>query len=208
MLRVVIADDHELVRRGLAETLRSMDDCEIVGEACDGLETIAITKKLLPDLLLLDAAMPYARGIEVFAEVKRWSAGTKVALITGFTSAAILADWIDAGVDGLFLKNCREKEMRKGLRTILSGGQYICEASARILKGRPDPVHLTAREREALSMIANGMTNAEIGQRLSISNKTVEKHRASLMAKLGVNSLPGLLTTALREGMLDEHRQL
>ncbi|MEQ5787558.1 response regulator transcription factor [Erythrobacter sp. NFXS35] len=208
MHRVVIADDHEIVRKGLAETLRSLGDCEIAGEACDGLETIAMAKALEPHLLLLDAAMPYARGIEVFSEIKRWNPKIMVAVVTGFTSAATLAQWLDAGVDGLFLKSCEELELRKGLRTILSGGQYICEASARILEQRPEAIQLTGREREVLALITNGLRNVEIGERLCISAKTVEKHRTSLMAKVGVQSLPALLTFALREGLLDEHRQL
>jgi len=208
MYRVVIADDHEIVRKGLAQTVRTIEGCEIVEMARDGLETIAITKRLKPDLLLLDAAMPYARGIEVFSEIKRWNSQTKVAVVTGFTSAASLADWLDAGVDGLFLKSCEEAELRTGLQVILAGGKYICDASARILERRCDAVQLTAREREVLAQIANGSTNVEIGEKLCISAKTVEKHRASLMAKLGVRSLPALITFALREGLLDEHRQL
>lgn len=206
--RVIIADDHAIVRRSLAEILTEIGNLTIVAEASNGLETIALVKQHSPDLLLLDAAMPLARGVQVYSEARRWSPNTRVVVITGFTSATLLADWLSAGVDGLFLKSAEPVEMRKGFEVVLAGGRFVSSEVTQRLENEPSLPELTDREREVLSLIASGHQNVAIGERLFISPKTVEKHRASLMAKLGVNSISALMTLALREGLLDEHRQL
>lgn len=208
MFTAIVADDHHFVRRGLVDILAGLGHVEIVAEADNGIAAIALVRQHRPDLLLLDAAMPLARGIEVFAEVRRWSPATRVVVVTGFTGAALLADWMAAGVDGLLLKSCSAEELRAGFETVLAGGNYVAaEVADRIAKDS-ERAALTPREREVLALIATGHMNVAIAERLSISVKTVEKHRASLMAKLGVNSVSGLLVYALQEGLLDEHRQL
>ncbi|WP_284126120.1 response regulator transcription factor [Parerythrobacter aestuarii] len=206
--RAIIADDHAIVRRSLADILAELGNVEIVAEADNGLETIALVKEHQPDLLLLDAAMPLARGVQVYGEARRWSPETKVAVVTGFTSTGMLADWMAAGVDGLFLKSAAPEEMREGFRQILAGGKYVAQGVSDKLAAEPEREQLTDREREVLALIAAGHQNVAIGEKLFISPKTVEKHRASLMAKLGVNSVSALLVHALREGLLDEHTQL
>lgn len=208
MRTAVLADDHAIVRQGLAELLAGIADVAIVAEASNGIEAISLVKQHKPDLLVLDAAMPLARGIEVFAEARRWSPDTRVAVVTGFTSVSLLADWMASGVDGLFLKTCDPEELKTGFETILAGGNYVAAEIAEMLAAADGGAELTAREREVLALIAAGNQNAAIGERLSISAKTVEKHRASLMAKLGVHSVSELLVHALREGLLDEHKQL
>lgn len=204
----IIADDHAIVRQSLSAILADIGTVDLVAEAQNGLETIALVKQHRPDLLLLDAAMPLARGIQVYGEARRWSPDTRVAVVTGFTSVGMLADWLSAGADGLFLKSAEPSEMKQGFMQILAGGQFVSQEVAEKLAAEPDREELTAREREVLSLIAAGHQNVAIGDALSISPKTVEKHRASLMAKLQVNSVSGLLVHALREGMLDEHSQL
>jgi DNA-binding NarL/FixJ family response regulator len=206
--RAIIADDHEIVRRALAALLSEIGTVVVIAEADNGIETIALVKQHRPDLLLLDAGMPLARGVQVFSEVRRWSPETRVAVITGFTATGMLADWMDAGVDGLFLKSSPPKEICTGLRLILAGGKYVAKDVESRLAATTRREALTAREREVLSLVASGHQNVAIGERLCISPKTVEKHRASLMAKLGVNSVSALLVHALREGMLDDHSQL
>ncbi|MEE9434709.1 MAG: response regulator transcription factor [Sphingorhabdus sp.] len=208
MRTAIIADDHDVVRHGLAAVLAEIDDVELVAQAANGIEAISLVKQHHPTLLLLDAAMPMARGIEVFSEARRWSPDTRIALVTGFTSTGLLTDWMAAGVDGLFLKSCAPDEMKTGFEAILSGGNYIAEEIIRMIAEKSDRPELTAREREVLALIAAGNMNAAIATRLSISAKTVEKHRASLMAKVGAHSISELLVYALREGLLDEHRQL
>ena len=204
----IIADDHAIVRRSLAAILSEIGTVDVVAEAENGLETIALVKEHKPERLLLDAAMPLARGVQVYGEARRWSPETRVAVVTGFTSTGMLADWMSAGVDGLFLKSAEPAEMQQGFTEILAGGKFVSQEVADKLAAEPEREELTAREREVLALIAAGHQNVAIGEKLFISPKTVEKHRASLMAKLGVNSVSALLTYALREGLLDEHSQL
>ncbi|MEM9086578.1 MAG: response regulator transcription factor [Pseudomonadota bacterium] len=206
--RAIIADDHAIVRQSLSGILADIGNIEIVAEASNGIETIALVKEHSPELLLLDAAMPLARGIQVYGEARRWSPDTRVIVITGFTSVSMLADWLSAGVDGLFLKSADPEEMRRGFLHVLAGGKFVAEEVSERLAAEPQREELTDREREVLDLIAAGHQNNAIGEKLFISPKTVEKHRASLMAKLGVNSVSALLTYALREGLLDEHKQL
>lgn len=208
ILNVVIADDHALVREAICGVVDRIPSAKIVSQASNGIEAIAAIRLHKPNLLILDAAMPLARGIEVFAETRRWSPDTRVVLVTGFTSTAILLDWIDAGVDGIVLKTCSTEIMKTAFETVLRGSNYIAEDISILLENRPSPQSMTSREREVLSQLANGKTNSEIADQLAISVKTVEKHRASLMSKLGVHSIAELMVSALREGLLDEHKQL
>ncbi|MEM0900648.1 MAG: response regulator transcription factor [Pseudomonadota bacterium] len=205
---VVLADDHEVFRAGTRDILQSIPDVEIVAEAGDGITTIKHVRKLQPDLLVLDSAMPMARGIEVFAEVRRWSPETSVVVLTGFTAPGFIADWLQAGVDGFLLKSCSVQDIRKGIETVLAGANYITPAASEILNNAVTPAPLTDREREVMAMVLAGRTNPEIAHRLSISVKTVDKHRGSLMSKLGVHSVAELMAFALREGLLDELKQL
>ncbi len=207
-ISVVIADDHEMVRKGLSDLFATMPGVIVAAAASDGLEAIALCRKLRPNLLTLDVGMPLANGAEVYAEVRRWSPETIVAVFTGFTSAGMLADWIASGVDGLFLKSCSEDELRTGLSALMAGKPYAAKDVLAILEGGDGASALTPREREVLSLIAAGLTTTNIGERLHISPKTVEKHRASLMEKFGVNSVAGLLSHAFKEGLLDPHTQL
>ncbi|MCG8492412.1 MAG: response regulator transcription factor [Sneathiellales bacterium] len=205
---VVIADDHMIVRSGLLQILERLDDVNVVAEADNGLAAIAAVKRYQPDLLVLDAAMPQAKGIEVLADCRRWSSSTAILLFTGFKSANILKDWLQADVEGILLKSSSGEEVEKSVLTILEGGRYVSQEAKDILDKTNLSVKLTNREREVLSMIATGQQNGEIAKRLFLSIRTVEKHRASLMAKLGVHSASELLVHALKEGLLDENKQL
>lgn len=205
---MIVADDHAVARTGTKAVLADLAGVEIVAEVGDGISAIAAVKTRQPDLLILDAAMPHAKGIEVLADARRWSPNTAVILLTGFTSAGILANWLSADVEGILLKSCEAGEMRTCVETVLAGGRFIAAEASDILD-RTTPVNtLTNREREVLSLLAMGHQSINIAERLSISSRTVEKHRASLMAKVGVNSIAQLIAYALREGLLEEHRQV
>jgi len=205
---VVIADDHALVRAGLKEILAALRlPVEVVGEAENGIEAIALGKSLRPDLMLLDAGMPLSRGMEAFGEVRRWSPETKLAVVTGFTAEAGLAEWISAGADGVFLKSCTPDEMAHGFALILEGERFVAAEVLRILERAEEREALSLRERQVLHLIAQGCANVAIAERLSISPKTVDNHRTRMMAKLGVHSTAQLLALALKEGLLDTNAQ-
>ncbi len=207
-LTIILADDHSMVREGLIKIIGELSHAQIVAQAENGLEAISLTKALRPDLLVLDAAMPLASGIEVLADCRRWSPKTRIVLMTGFTSGGILNEWLQAKVDAILLKSCSAEETLEGLQTVIAGGRFICEAAQKILNERPDTQALTLRETEVLSLIAKGFGNEAIGDRLCISKRTVEKHRASLMQKVEANSVAELLVFALKEGLLDSYKQL
>lgn len=205
---IVIADDHAIVRQGTLLLLSEIPNTRVVAQAADGLSALAAVKKHRPDMLVVDAAMPLARGIEVLSDTRRWSPNTRVILLTGFTSAGILSEWLDAGVEGMLLKSITPEEMKRGFEAVLEGGLFIAADIQDILKRANEVEKLTHREHEVMTLMTTGKTNAEIGDKLSISVKTVEKHRGSLMRKLGVNSVAQLMVYALREGLLEEHKQL
>jgi DNA-binding NarL/FixJ family response regulator len=199
--RVLIADDHELIRRAVRPLLRAIEGVAIVAEADDGFATIALAKTLKPDLLLLDVAMPKAGGLAVIGEVKRWSPATRVAVLTGITGTSVLAQLRDSGAVGLLSKTCTAQELDRGLRRIIAGEEYVSEdLRAAVAAGSPVG-SLTMRERQVLTLAAQGSSNAEIAALLNISTKTADNHRTNLMRKLGVHSAAELVALALRENL-------
>lgn len=203
----VIADDHAIVREGVAQVLASIGNVSVVGQADNGLTAIALVRKHHPDLLVLDSGMPHARGIEVYLEARRCSPETRTILFTGFTSLTLLSDWLEAGVNGLLLKTCEPEEMKEAFTAVLNGAPYVAENIVQMLKEATKAPALSPREREVLSLIAAGHSNASLSERLHISEKTAEKHRASLMRKLGVHSVSELMVYALRRGLLEDKKQ-
>ena len=204
----MVADDHALMRRASIQIIEEIPNARVVAEAEDGLDAITQARRFKPDMLVLDEAMPLAKGFEVLAEVRRWCPQTRVVVLTGLTSHNLLADYLAQNVDGLLLKSCQPDEVKRCFETVLAGHKFAAKEVRNILKENSDTRKLTPREGEVLSMVATGASNAEIAERLCISIKTVEKHRASLMAKLKVGSVAQLLAVALREGYLDAHKQL
>lgn len=205
--QVVIADDHAIVRGSIVEILSRIDNVEVAAEVGDGLSAIAAVKRYQPALLMLDAAMPEARGIEVFAECRRWSPKTAVMLLTGFASPSLLTDWLQANVNGILLKTCEPDEMQRGMEVLLAGGHFITDEVRSLINSGLKSKPLTLREHQVLSLIVRGERNESIGERLCISSKTVEKHRAAIMRKFDVNSVTELMICALRHGLLDDWHQ-
>ena len=204
----IVADDHQILRIGLSEILSAHKNITVVAQAEDGLSAVSLAKQHQPDLLTLDIAMPYAQGISVFSEVKRWSPNTRVAVFSGITSRTLLTEFKDSGAEGIFTKRGDIEEFKNAIPILLNGGQIISSDAAAIIATGSDTYDLTMRERQILSSIASGLTTRGIAEQLSISPKTVENHRSNIMTKLGVQSMAELLAYAIREGLFDVHNQL
>jgi len=191
-----------IVRNALRQVLSGIPDVEIVGEAVNGVEAITLCKTLQPMLLTLDSAMPMAKGMEVYGEVRRWAPETRICLVTGITARGHLAEWVAAKVDGVVFKTCSVDDMHECFSLLLEGGSHFSPAVLNVIESLEPSVDLTQRERQILHLLAEGCKNAEIAERLNISPKTVDNHRTKLMAKLKVHSMAQLLAYALREGLL------
>ena len=200
---VVIADDHDLTMQGMVSVLESHGGFEIVATANNGMDAIVAGKVHQPDIMLLDMSMPDATGLEVFAEVRRWSPNTRAAIITGNPTPAIFSLLEQAGIDGLFLKNAPVDEICAGIVRIAMGERVISNGAQAAINADGAREPLSARELEVLQSVANGLTNTKIAERLSISPKTVDNHRTNLMRKLGVNSSASLIVQAVKSGLID-----
>ncbi len=206
--RAVIADDHQIVRDGLRTAFEKPGlvmpaGIEVVAEAQNGFEALAEVKKHKPDILTLDIAMPLAGGAEVVTDIKRWSPDTRIIILTGINAPGLICTLLDNGVNGMFSKGSALEELYEKLPLILRGGRYIAEQFMQVMASHQNSQTLTDRERQTLNMIIAGKTNKEIARLMSISPKTVDKHRTSLMQKLEVHSVTELLAYALREGLID-----
>ncbi|RME65701.1 MAG: DNA-binding response regulator [Alphaproteobacteria bacterium] len=204
----IIADDHEIIRQGLRQALARLPDLQVVGEAANGLEAIRFVKTLRPTLLLLDLAMPFSKGIEVFSEARRWSPKTKIIVFTGLTAHGLAQQLAQAEVDGMVLKRGPIEDLLRAVNLVLAGGRYFAPELAAMLAEHSEPVPLTPREMQILSLLATGKSSGQIAQSINISRRTVENHRANIMRKVGVNSIAGLMSYAVREGLLETARQV
>jgi DNA-binding NarL/FixJ family response regulator len=208
--RVILADDHILVRRGLRRILEEKPDLEIVGEVGDGLALLNLLKKMTPNLIILDVSMPNLRGIEAIPEIRHVQPDVKVLMLTMHKEEEYLYQAISAGANGYLLKDDAEKELFTAIERIQRGKIYISPSLAdqsmqnwaRLRRGEDD-FHveelLTFRQREILKLIAEGKSNKEIGDLLCISVRTVERHRANMMDKLNVRKTAELVQYALRK---------
>jgi RNA polymerase sigma factor (sigma-70 family) len=208
--RVILADDHVLVRRGLRRILEEKETIEIAGEVGDGLELLNALKKMEPDLIILDVSMPNLRGIEAIPEIRHIRPEAKVLMLTMHKDEEYLYQAVSAGANGYLLKEDAEKELFIAISSIRDGKIYISPGLAdqsmqnwaRLRRGENDShivEALTVRQREILKMIAEGKSNKEIGDLLCISVRTVERHRANMMEKLNVRKTAELVQYALRK---------
>ena len=212
-VRIVIAEDHTILREGLRSLLSSNPSFEIVGEAEDGREAIKCVEKFKPDLILTDLSMPRMNGMEAIKEIKRESPTTKVLVLTVHRAEEYILATFRAGADGYLLKDSTHAELVMAVKKVLSGKQYISpEISEKVIEGYLDGRRtlktksswetLTQREREILKLIAEGYKNKGIADGLCISVKTVEKHRANLMEKLDLHSIQALTAFAIERGVV------
>lgn len=211
--RVVIAEDHTILREGLRALLSAEPDLEVVGEAEDGQEAIRLVEKLSPHLILMDLSMPRMNGLDAIRQIKRQSAGTKILVLTVHKTDEYILATLQAGADGYILKDSTHAELGMAIRTVLGGKFYLSPGiSEKIIDGylagnKPSKTTtpwqtLTARERGILKLIAEGYKNKDIAEYLCISVKTVEKHRANLMQKLDLHSVSALTALAIEKGLV------
>ena len=212
--RILIVDDHNLFRQGLRSLLASHTDFDVVGEAVDGKAAVSETLTLRPDIVLMDIALPGMNGLEVTAHIKRRRPELRVVLLTAFKSSEYLRDALNVGADGYLLKAASCDDLLVALRTVASGKRYMCpEVSDWLVDGflhpdqparRDSPLErLTRQERSILQLVAEGRTNRSVADFLSISTKTVEKHRSRLMQKLGLRHASELILVALELGLIE-----
>ena len=211
--RIVIAEDHTILREGLRSLLSASPDFEIVGEAEDGREAIRCVEKLKPDLILTDLSMPRMNGMDAIREIRRRAPETKILVLTVHKTEEYILATLQAGADGYLLKDSTHAELLAAVRHVLSGKHYISPGISdkvlegylegrKTLKARTSWETLTASEREILKLIAEGYKNKEIADDLCISVKTVEKHRANLMEKLNLHNVQALTTFAIEKGLV------
>ncbi|MFH1982076.1 MAG: response regulator transcription factor [Pseudomonadota bacterium] len=210
---VIIAEDHQLFREGLKAMLSDRKDLTLIDEAEDGLEAIRCVQKRPPDLLLLDLSMPRLSGISVIKDVKRAFPDVAILALTIHEADQYVLEAFEAGVDGYCIKDASREELMAAISSVLEGKAYISPgiaenvmegfiAGKKRLKKQTAWDTLTQREKEVLKLIAEGYLNKEIADLLSISAKTVEKHRANLMKKLDLHNAPALTAVAIEKGLL------
>jgi DNA-binding NarL/FixJ family response regulator len=212
-VRIVIAEDHTILREGLRLLLSSNPNFEVVGEAEDGREAIRCAEKFKPDLILTDLSMPRMNGMEAIREIKKQSPRTKILVLTVHKTEEYILATLKAGANGYILKDSTHAELMIAVKNVLSGKHYISPGiSEKVIEGylegrktlkiRTSWETLTQREREILKLIAEGYKNKEIADDLCISVKTVEKHRANLMEKLNLHNVQALTAFAIEKGLI------
>ncbi len=209
-IRLLLADDHPVVRRGIVSCLERHPSLEVVGEAVDGLEALNKARELVPDVLLTDIDMPHLTGLAVTEALQKELPRIKVLVLSTHTNTDFVLRCAQSGANGYILKQASPEEFVQAVETVHAGRPYFSPDVARIAlnqmvrgKGQgPDPSDLTNREREVLTYIAEGLCNKEIACRLNIGTRTVETHRERLMRKLDIHSIAGLTRFAVAKGLI------
>lgn len=209
---IVLADDHRVVRNGLRALLDAEADLSVVGEAADGLETLALVERVKPTVLVADLAMPGLSGLDVTREARRRSPETRTVILSMYADEAYVLEAMNNGAYGYVMKDASAADLLRAVREAAAGRRYLSpplklsavEDYARRHRGAPVDLYetLTSRERAVLHLAGEGLTNAEIGARLSISGRTAESHRANLMRKLGLRGQTDLVRYTIERGIL------
>jgi DNA-binding NarL/FixJ family response regulator len=214
VIRVLIAEDHLMVRAGIRALLEKAGDIYVTGEASNGQEAIEMTEALKPDVLIMDIMMPRMNGIQAAENIRDLKLPTRILLLSMYSDEGFVHQALQCGVKGYVLKSSVSDELLWAVRAVASGKTYLSSPISEIvvesaIHARPtaqdgDPLStLSPREKEILQLIAEGHTSAEIGRMLFISEKTVEKHRTKMMEKLSVRNLAGLVRLAVKYHLVD-----
>ncbi len=208
---IVLADDHAIIRQGLKKIIEEDSTLRVIGEVGDGLELLNLLRDIKPDCIILDISMPNLRGIEAIAEAKKRCPGVKILLLTMHKNEQYFNCAMSAGADGYLLKEDSDAELLDAINKVLGGDIYISPYFIKMMgtetiisyknKDRLAPCEpLTTRERQVLKLVAEGMTSRDIAEKLSISARTVEHHRANLMKKLNLKNAADLIRYAISKG--------
>lgn len=212
-LRILIADDHTLVRQGLSKILEARDEWEVVAHAQHGREAVKLSLELIPDVAILDVTMPLLNGIEATRQIVRRAPGVRILMLSMHHDEAYVTQALQAGATGYLLKDSADVELIRAVAAVAAGKSYFSPAVARVLlddyvrhlaaKGIVDRYEsLSEREREIFQLIAEGHSNKEIAELLSVSIATVETHRAHILQKLDIHSTAELVLYAVRRGVV------
>jgi DNA-binding NarL/FixJ family response regulator len=211
--RVLLVDDHAMVRRGLREFLGLFDDIEVVGEARDGLDAVEAAARLRPDVIVMDLNLPRLDGIDATREIRAATPGVEVVALTAFVDEERVLAALEAGAAGFLLKDAEADDVAAAIRAARAGEVYLDPAVAGIVARQlrtpmaaalpVDDQGLTPRERDVLALVARGLPNREIGERLGITERTARTHVSNILAKLGLTSRTQAALYAIEQGFGD-----
>lgn len=213
MIRVVIADDHHLIREGIRAILEKAHDIEVIGEAVDGVEAVELAERLLPDVILMDVTMPNMNGVQALEKIRARNIPAQVLVLSMHSNEMTVRQALRAGAKGYLLKDSVSEDLLLAIRAASRGAIYLSPGISEVVltdgwsadtrnETERGKVSLTPREAELLRWISEGLTNNEIAERMNISVKTAERHRANLMSKLGVNNLVDLIRVGIKSGLI------
>ena len=212
MIRILLADDHTIVRESLATALRGSGDCDVVAEAGDGVSALELAHALRPDVAIIDISMPRLSGMEVVRRLSHDLPRTRILVLTMHEEEEYVMQMVRAGAAGYLVKHAAIAELLDAVRTLAAGGVRFGALASRVLAAQiqnpqelPDDPYgtLSAREREVLHLVAEGLTSKEIARRLTISVKTAENHRGRLLGKLGLHNSAELVRYAMRRRLVE-----
>lgn len=205
-MRVLLAEDHTIVRQGLRALLSSHDDLEVVGEAANGVEAVRLATELGPDVVVMDLGMPELNGVDATEQICAALPETRVIILSMHSSADYVRPAVRAGASGYLLKGAGLSDLVTAIRAVAQGGAFFSPAAAQVVvsdkpaEARPQ---LTEREAQVLDLVASGCSSADIAEQIGVSVKTVERHRSRLMTKLDVSNVAALVRESIRLGLID-----
>lgn len=210
-IKIILADDHTIVRHGLNKSIQLQDNMEVVGQAPDGLSAIQLVRELKPDIVIMDISMPDINGMDATREITQDFPNVKVIALSMHSAKKFVREMFKAGASGYLLKDCEFDELAKAIRIVMSGKSYLSPEITDVLldnyvRNASEEVstvfsELTKRERQVLQLMTEGLTTKQIGLKLHISPKTVEAHRLRVMDKLEIDSVAQLTKYAIQEGL-------
>jgi DNA-binding NarL/FixJ family response regulator len=214
-ISVLLVDDHTVVRQGLRALLRSEEDIEVIGEAENGRVAVQLARKTPPDVVVMDVAMPLLNGLEATRQILKALPSTRVLVLTSYGDDDCVQQLTEAGVSGYLIKQTAANDLVKAIREVQKGNAFYSPTIAKRLRdkcreafahGQPvrRNIELTSREAEVLQLIAEGFSNKQIAAELTISIKTVEKHRQQVMNKLNIHDIAGLTRYAISKGLVEQ----